>query len=1412
MKFESGKRFAAHISISPLDRNILIQGTNYQSFQVRKGALNMKTMKFRLLVVLLVTVLVSTSIPAYAFVSNHGQTFDAAANVITVDETKAQTAASQAQPNSSDDYSEFIETSNELAGTVQAYFENSDWHKYIVDNSNMSLKYTVSKDQPQYLDYIQNSQKQSYIENTMDVFVKMTDGKTVYASTSSENAIVNMYRHGYYYDEVRFEGQNFAEEVEGLQETALDIFSQRSKHSVRVTTNYSNGSWLTGGTKTSITLKVTEEDDPYVRFSETLSVDTSHNYVYITMTSTNVSAGAVYVKIDGGEYKSIVFNIFPDGVEHTYKIDLTKISGYTEGSKLTAFRLDLDKYALNDTVDIKSIKFVNGVEGGIKNLYLANIFHVYSDKLHYEMQLAASEAVNNIEEIGVKTEIPTGKVAKIIVADKNGEHSTLDGVDWNSVTYVGFDTTNAGVFGIILPIDKTTGKLNVTVENGNYVIVYSRTPFNNQILPGSGSADKNEPGVGNVNDFYMGYRIHTDETHDFAELKRQARFERQPLDESQIVIDYANSDDAAFLGYDGVRGSYMFKLVDNTYRMYDNFRNKHFALNFTINNGDGRLAYFVVGTDNSLLECSVVLNENLMLLPVPIEVGKNFCGDGDENIFDKLDIGYSEAILPIIADADAREYTVLHLYENWGDFQLKQISFIEFTTAYYHLSTGTVESNCLVPWGWTNNRAIPGFMPDHRGMSGTEWPGSRTHQQAGSHSFFRYSDSYYEELTHQDIDSYGPTYVDYTSEYLTDDGKIKTTRRHLEYSDLDENRTYYMFEYEALQSVTLSKENLQFYSVATNDEDDPYKQFGYLDSSNNSKTNTFANIGAGVTKYYTLGSNKPYFSIFDRTSVNYANVSLIIDSCSVIRSNGTKENVQLAIRCKDGRVSLTLNADTLTLNNGDKITLNAMLLPWGSEESDYSGTTYAPDQNVRDVRENTLLNPVRIAAVENCTVTENHFMYKLQTTNGESATFTISGGKKNTTDIPYREGYHTVPVRIYGFEKLSVPVVYEKKNGEWVKHDISSADNLDGLGYGAYYDGYNVYYEEDGTYSYSFVIDVTDAQAREFKVELVENFTGFEKIKGEDLSVVYEEPMNVFVDYQDFGGALWKEWFGRVSTNYEDDGSGYISLYPLHTGGESVISELVVNNERNITGQYMVLKYRLPVENAHNSEMLFQFFLSTQHSVKDIRDPADKLNFGSSILEADGEWHTLIVDLASYTDKWSFAADSDGQHRVQYVRFDPFNGIADTNKEFKDRVDVAYFALHDDLSDICTFDENADNFTIVLNDTAHIATKVVDNKVDASEQSDGSYDLTVSCSCCSTAFVDETIITPAIGYSTGDVNGDNCISTMDLFTMFLYISNPEVNGLTSEYAADVNRDGSIDNADVLLMFKHIYSPVKYPLG
>lgn len=1194
---------------------------------------------------------------------------------------------------------DLIKTSNELAHDVQAYFENSNWFKYIVDNRNMSLKYTVCKDLPQQVDYIKNTQGKSYIENTMDVFVKMTDGHTVYASTSTEHAIVNMYKLGYYYDEVRMEGQNFSDGFKVLSELPVRITKQTYLESISKPTVNEDG---------SITFQIRKNHDPYIIFSQSLDVsNANYKYVRVVMKTTDVEQCTVFFhtsdkpSFDGTQQVS--FNVVPDGEFHTYYVRL--FDEDAKAASVKGIRLDMDKFStLKSDITVSDVSFVEGKIEGIDDIYLANIFHAYSDKLHYEMQLAVTEQVKNIAEIGVKTEIAADTVDKLIVEDKNGTHDTLDGIDWASATYVGFDIKEAGVFGLILPIDETTGTIKVTLEDGKYVIIYSRAPENNTILPGDGNPDDTKGKSGNTNDFYMGYRVYTDETHDFESLKLQAYFERNPLGGKNIKVSTAYSDNGVYLGYDGVRGSYMFSLSYSGIKglkRWKDYQNLQYNLNFNVKSDEHeRQLYIVVRSDESyVLECSAILDENLMMLPVPIEVGKNFFGDGDDNLFDLLDLGYSEAILPIIASPDEiREYNVLHLYENWGDFPLKQISYIEYTNPYYHLSLGTTESNCLVPWGWTNARAIPNMMPDFRGMSGTEWPGSNTHQQSGNHDFL----SLGEEITSNYIDSYGPTYVDITMNFLTFDEKLKTTRRHIELPDSDENRTYYIFEYEAIEDVTLKnvRDSFYFYWVGTNNTSDPFQRLSYLDANNKFKVLNVSNIDG--TQVYTLGDNCPYFALFMRNDVNYGNVAMLIDSYEVVMG-GQKQDIPLAVRATSkGTAGLTLDTDELKLKKGDKITIYAILLPWGSEESDYSGVAYAPDQNVRDVREDTLLNPVKVAAVADCEVTENKFMHKLVTTNGKTAEFTISGGKPQSIEIPWRHKGHTAAVRIYGFNKLSVPIVYEKIDGEWVRHDISSSDNLDFVGYGAYYDGYNVYYDEDGSFSYSFIIDMTEGKERTFKIELDENFEKFGRIIVEEGSFVEETPFTYYQNGDGIAGTLWKGWFGRVSTSADAQGS-FVTLFPLPTShhyNESVIDNMFKNSEGIVTGQYLIVKYRIPETNANNKDVNLQFFLSTEHGLDKISDPSDSfvLTQKAGHIITDGEWRVFVLDTSSYK-KWSVAPNADGDYKIQYVRFDPFNGIKTANNNFVDGMDLSVFALHHNLDEILEYfaEDGISEITLIKN-------------------------------------------------------------------------------------------------------------------
>ena len=130
------------------------------------------------------------------------------------------------------------------------------------------------------------------------------------------------------------------------------------------------------------------------------------------------------------------------------------------------------------------------------------------------------------------------------------------------------------------------------------------------------------------------------------------------------------------------------------------------------------------------------------------------------------------------------------------------------------------------------------------------------------------------------------------------------------------------------------------------------------------------------------------------------------------------------------------------IKKGDVIRLNVILLPWG-----YS--TSKNDDNVINVRNDTCFDPYKITPVVGTKV-EDAFIPSVRAENG-TATFKLSGGRNNAA------------VRVYGFENYSKPTVTFKTDGEEL--DIALAGKNG-------YDGYQVYRDEDGTYSFSFVVDM----------------------------------------------------------------------------------------------------------------------------------------------------------------------------------------------------------------------------------------------------------------------------------------------------------------------------------------------------
>ena len=1262
---------------------------------------------------------------------------------------------------------ELITTASSLTNNVNGGFTNGRWREFDISNNTTSIRYILSRDRAQGVAYIKNSQGASYLENTMDVFVRMTDGYVAYASNSTEDSIVNIYNFGQYYYDFRFQGQNFAN---GLEITdAVDVPLGY------VTANDLSTPQITDGV---LSFYVKKKNDPYLVVSRSLDIDgTKATHIQLTMKVDYADTMAIYLIADDmtgfSPSAKFEFETIPDGEFHTY---LIPISSY---NKITGLRIDPDSFKLKEEIfAISEIKFVNARENGISDIKLENVFHTYSDKIHQEIHIATYNEVTNVAEVGIKTEIAANTVSKLIVKDKNGAHDTLDGIDWSSVECIGFDVTEAGIIGFIVPDHETSGTVNVTLEGDNYVIIYSRAPENNTLYAVEGTpASKAGTVYGNDKDFIMGQRIYTEECHSFDGLLLQSEIERNPLGSKNIKVSAAYSANASFLGYDAIRGCYEFWVGYN--KMSVEYPNRMFNLNFTIKSDDyDRLCYVVAGNDQGASPWGVLLDENLMQIPVDVQLWKNFT-DGDETLFNVLDGRYQEAIVPIISSTEeTNTYNLLSVYFNWGNYPVKQLSSIQYGAPYYHVVTGLVETNCMVPWRYTQQPNVPNRLPDHRPMSAPEWPGGIQHSQAGCHSF---NDSV--EVEKQIIHSYGPSYIDLEMVYSNDDYSI--TYHHIEMPQTDENRTYYTIEYVFDKDTTFTdfKNTFSFYSVSSFESTVDFRQFGYLDENGNSQLGKFEELPENIV-FYTLG-DKPYVSLFDLDHLNYCNVSfLVYDYNVVIEGQETDVDLVGKFNRSGGSVALTFDIGDITFHAGDTISIDLILVPWGSEQSDYSGTVYAPDQNVRDLRENTLLNPIRLTPEADCELVESTFVPMAKSTNGQSATFTISGGKVSEYTIPYRDGGYNVGVRIYGFNKLGVPVVEQLVNGEWVPYELCSANNLDKGGHGAYFDGYGVQYDADGTYSYNFVVNMDDATAKTFRISLMENFEKFPWILVDDATLVTETPFNVYKDVNGVAESVSKSWFGKI-TVAEENGISFVSLYAHPTYNESQVARALQNTDGTVTGQYVFFKYRLPSTNKQQDGVVIDFFTST---VNTKAVAGDGFALDDEIF-SDGEWHVIVVDVSTF-GKDTIIPNDDGTYTLQHIRLDPINGINDTSH----RIDIAYFAVHDNFDEILEFNKTAGEDEVLLvtgSGSQFYSTSgdIIESKPDDNESTESNVSLNVHSD--STQFANSLAKGWFSNIETGEENGMGFVS--------LYAHSTQVQSQIAR--AFQNADGKVTGQYVFFKYR-----------
>ena len=1138
-------------------------------------------------------------------------------------------------------YADSIMYANRQAGAVQAFYADAQRENYRIINGSMTLDYVLTAAKEPQVGAISNTKGNPYLQNTMDVFIRMDNGSVYYASESTSSARANIYRLGYYYYDIHLLEQDFLGDAAITATHALTY----KKSNVR-----SNDVEDLSVTTDGVISYVAGGMDPYVyllaeKKNSRLSFDAEeYNALQFSVKCTNSTEGQLYFvagsKTSHNAEQQVKFNMTGNGEWQTYTVVLSGVTDYS--GKVTGFRFDIG--TSGEKVEIKDIKGVK-ISSDAPAVLLDRTFHTYSDKVNQVLHFVATQPVDGIASLGMVTEIKADTVNGVIVKDAKGTHDSIDGVDWSSCEYVGFDIKDAGVFGYILLAHETSGKLEVALSDGVYTVTQTSCPKDGKLVPNAQTTE---------NDFYMGHRLYTDENHTFDAFVAAAEAERHPL---EVV------GGETYLGYDALRGAYKFGIGGSGFNEpFFTEQNRHYSCDVSFK-GDGtdRNIYVYTYFTGGCGENALILDENEMLLPIPTMICKNFKGENEEPIFDAGDASYSETYFPLSVKANGEcKVTVLNLYMNWGQVPLKQLSSIQYFWPYYHLSLGTTETSCISPWYgardlWT--------LPDFRSMSMPYWfelpkdagyGNQPQHTHGGFQYFLQYTDALGNyvatENVRNDIDSSGPVYTDVKMDYVSDDGRIKVSYNHIELPETDELRAYYEINYEILADIEIADFAKDFSFYSFEGYAGTYQKIGYLDAQNKV---AHGQVNASSTpEVIKLGNQCPYVALYDlkttaQSSINNnVNIGFVIYD-SQINIGGKSENAGFVVVGQNSKYSLSLDLANVTLKAGDTFKLCMIISPWGF----YTSTD---DGNMQKIRENTCLDRLKVTVTDGELI-KSVFVPKLSTTNGKSAEFTVSGASNYKV------------VRVYGFDKLTAPVIYEKVNGEWVRYDVSSQNTPDLKGYANAYDGYAVYYDRNGTYSYAFAFDMNGHESRTFKIVAEADFAGWNA--PDEVPPAQTASLDVHVTPAELQ-LLIASGRGFGKTSLEEDGS-FIRIFGSGDGAGEAFFDVYKAADQTAKGQYLVVKYRIPKENADKFD--FEFFSSTVDS-----GAQAGASFFAKELVRDGEWHVLIADLSAQGLP-TFKANADDKYAPLYLRFDVFNNPVCAESW----VDIAYVGIADSLTDIC---------------------------------------------------------------------------------------------------------------------------------
>lgn len=942
-----------------------------------------------------------------------------------------------------------IQTANALQNQVQAYYADYTRDDFVIRNLEMELTYGLSAvGEKQIVSFQPSGSAGTYAEQTMDVVIEDEEGDLYRASFSDTAGRINMHRLGIYYTDVHLFDTIFRRE--NAEEHVVEFASFHFEGS---TEGWEASDHVGGLTADNGVLRgqIASAIDPYVFISDTDFLIGTANAVEVRMKVTGSSGGG---KIFYGtedqpgfaEARSETFTLTHDGEFHTYTVDLDSPNW---SGRLTDLRLDIEGGQAGSYFEIDYIRVIDNRKAALP-VRLERIFHAYPDRLYEEILLHPTGEVR-IRDAYVETSVPTDQVHGIEIRDGAGTHNDPSALYSDTVEYVGINRGSVGIFGYIYP--DMAGNGTVTIEQTASELTIKH------------HADIGEGEWGAGDEIRFGHRLYNDAQGQPGRLAAEAELERNPLGADNIQV--LNTDAVTgFVGYDPYRGFYEFTVDHSDFNEAFYLQpHKQPAAQIRIANDETPRRIFVqvrTKAASGALEAGVVLNENDVLLPLPVEVAKNFQGENEDAFYYPGDVAFSESYFPLeLAPEQTLEFTSLHLYQNWGKFPLKQISSVRFTRPYYHLSTGVTETNCWVPFfvggrtGW--------ILPDFRTRSGYMWSNQPQFDAVGKNYLFEYRDSdgnfSLMENTNARIDSVGPTHSDVTFEFVTDDGKADVTVRSVEMPQTDENRTFVSVEIVFRDTLHISDTKNDLSLFKTESRNQTFRKLGYLDENNAPAIQPLL-VGTEPSKV-VLGETKPYWTLYDFDRTNNpgggTNVGVLVQRADITAGGQPYHDGLAVVTSHQGSgpattnmASMTLNRPQITFEPGDRIELDLILLPWGSYESDN-------DQTLQTLRSDYGLSPLSVTA-HTGQVTADPFVPTVQAVK-EAAEFTISGGKNN------------VSFAVEGFSSYEPPEIYKLNRGQWELYDPSVKG----------YDGYRVYVDRNGKYGFSYV-DETDGSEQRYRV------------------------------------------------------------------------------------------------------------------------------------------------------------------------------------------------------------------------------------------------------------------------------------------------------------------------------------------